>query len=81
MIGEEPTAVDESVLPAEEGPIIENRLFAPLGRGSTANGTTRWVPLNLREQLAEDAVMQNPAAGRSTVDALNDPSWSRAKVG
>lgn len=71
----EAAAETDAVIPEEEGPIIENRLFSPLGRGSTANGTDRWLPRTLREQLAEDQVMQNPAAGRTAAGPMNDPRW------
>jgi RHS repeat-associated protein len=47
----------------------------PLGRGSTANGTNRWLPRNLREQLAVDEAMQRPAAGESASGALGDTRW------
>jgi RHS repeat-associated protein len=47
----------------------------PLGRGSTANGVDRWLPRNLREQLATDEAMQNPTAGNKASGALGDPRW------
>lgn len=47
----------------------------PLGKGSTANGTTRWLPSTLREKLAVDEAMQNPTAGVTASGALRDPRW------
>lgn len=47
-----------------------------LGRGSTADlakGTT--LPRNLREQLAIEQVMANPAAGRQLPLTMSDPRW------
>jgi RHS repeat-associated protein len=58
---------------AGAGPIV------PLGRGSTANGDQRWLPRSLREELAVEQAMQNPAAGRpASGKPLGDPRWPAA---
>jgi len=43
----------------------------PLGRGSTG----RTTPYNLKEQLAMEEIMSNPASGKVITESLNDPRW------
>lgn len=43
----------------------------PLGRGHTG----RWKPDNLREKLAVERVIKNPAAGIIVLDKIGDPRW------
>ena len=50
--------------------------YSTLGKGSTADlakGTT--LPRNLREQLAVDEVLSNPASGTQLPVKLADPRW------
>ena len=49
--------------------------ITPLGRGSTANGIGRWLPSNLREDLAVEQSMQDPAEGKPAAGPLGDPRW------
>jgi hypothetical protein len=37
--------------------------------------TDRYLPTNVREQLAVDQVMQNPSAGTPAAGPLGDPRW------
>jgi RHS repeat-associated protein len=48
----------------------------PLGRGSTVDPSKgRFHPRNLRERLAVDEAMKNPAAGVEAAGPLGDPRW------
>jgi RHS repeat-associated protein len=56
-------------------PASNDSLIKPLGRGTTANNKDRWLPRNLREQLAIDEAMQKPTAGEIAAGPLGDGRW------
>jgi hypothetical protein len=54
------------------------RLNVPLGRGSTVNNVDRFHPRTLREHLAIEEALQNPASGRPAAGPMGDSRWPAA---